>query len=159
MLVLAATVGVGRSSGGLAHRAQIWALGGLLLGLPLLIGQTLTRLDYTTTRDDRAQQVIDALQRHFEKESLYPEELRELVDAGELEEIPRPRIGFAFLSDQDFIYQSFGTGYLLEFSAPRWIQCAYNPPYPEDYAEEEEEEDLGDLGGSWSCPSKPPELW
>jgi hypothetical protein len=147
-----------RRSFTVAGRARMWALGGLLLGLPLFVGQTLTRLDYTTTRDGRAQQVIDALQRHYEKASLYPEELTELVEAGELEEIPRPRIGFAFLSEQDFIYQSFGTGYLLEFSAPRWIQCAYNPPYAEDY-EEEEEEELGDLGGSWSCPSKPPELW
>ncbi len=157
MLVLAATLG-GGGSGRLSHRAQIWALGGLLLGLPLLVGQSLTRLDYTTTRDSRAQQVIDALQRHFEKESLYPEELTELVDAGELEEVPQPRIGFALFSQQDFIYQNFGTGYLLEFSAPRWIQCAYNPPYADEY-EEEEDEELEDIGGSWSCPSKPPELW
>ena len=61
---------------------------------------------------------------------------------------------------------------LLEFAAPRWVQCAYNPPYgDEDFGEddffddtEEGLEDLGyedeDLGaGSWSCPEKPPELW
>lgn len=155
-LVITARLGIGRSSGRLSRRSRIWALGGLLLGLPLLVGQTLTRLDYTTTRDGGAQQVIDALHRHFEKESLYPETLTELVAAGELEEIPRPRIGFAFLSQQDFLYQSFGTGYILEFSAPRWIQCAYNPPYQDEY---EEEEELEDLGGAWSCPSKPPELW
>ena len=47
---------------------------------------------------------------------------------------------------------------ILEFSAPRWIQCAYNPPYADEY-EEEEDAELEDLGGSWSCPSKPPELW
>jgi hypothetical protein len=146
-----------RRSFTVADRARLWALGGLLLGLPLFVGQTLTRLDYTTTRDGRAQQVIDALQRHFEKESLYPEELTELVDAGELEEVPQPRIGFALFSQQDFIYQNFGTGYLLEFSAPRWIQCAYSPPWP-DMTEEDLEEGE-DLGGSWSCPSKPPELW
>jgi hypothetical protein len=163
-LVIAARFGIGRSSGRLARRSRIWALGGLLLGLPLLMGQTLTRLDYTATRDDGAQQVIDALQRHYEKESIYPEELTELVDAGELEKVPRPRIGFALLSQQDFRYQSFGTGYILEFSAPRWIQCAYNPPYQEELEDEyedeyEEDEDLEDLGGAWSCPSKPPELW
>jgi MFS family permease len=158
-LAIAATLRVGRDSGELIGRARIWALGGLLLGLPLLVGQSMTRLDYAITRDARAQQVIDALQLHYEKESLYPDKLEELVEDGQLEEIPRPRIGFAWLSEQDFLYQSFGTSYVLEFSAPRWIQCAYNPPYQDEYEEEEEEEDLEDLGGSWSCPSKPPELW
>jgi hypothetical protein len=156
-LALAATLGVGRDSGKLAGRARIWALGGLLLGLPLLVGQTMTRLDYTATRDDRAQRVIDALQSHYDKELIYPESLEELVASGALSELPQPRIGFAFLSQQEFLYQSFGTGYVLEFSAPRWIQCAYNPPYQDEYEEEEEEEE--DLGGAWSCPSKPPELW
>jgi len=152
-LVVAATLGVGRDAGKLAGRARIWALGGLLLGLPLLVGQPMTRLDYTTTRDDRAQRVIDALQSHYDEALIYPESLEELVASGVLAELPRPQIGF--LSQQDFLYQSFGTGYVLEFSAPRWIQCAYNPPYQDEYEEEEEE----DLGGAWSCPSKPPELW
>ena len=158
LLSIASTLGLGRSASKLARRAQRWALGGLLLGLPLLVGQILTGLDYTATRDVRAGRIIDALQRHYEKEFLYPENLEGLVEAGELKEIPRPRIGFAFLSRQDFLYQGFGTSYVLEFSAPRWIQCAYNPPYLDEY-EEEEEEELEDLGGSWSCPSKPPELW
>jgi hypothetical protein len=66
------------------------------------------------------------------------------------------------------VYQNFGINYLLEFSAPRWVQCAYNPPYlDEEDGEEEEfedeeipsEEDEDGLPGSWSCPSKPPELW
>lgn len=157
-LAIAATLGVGRGSGKLNRRARTWALGALLLGLPLLVGQILTRLDYTATRDVRAGQIIDALQRHYEKQSIYPEKLEELVGAGDLAEIPKPRIGFAWLSRQEFLYQSFGTSYILEFSAPRWIQCAYNPPYQDEY-EEEEEEDLEDLGGAWSCPSKPPELW
>jgi hypothetical protein len=48
------------------------------------------------------------------------------------------------------------------------VQCAYNPPYfDEEDGEEEEfedeeipsEEDEDGLPGSWSCPSKPPELW
>jgi len=157
-LAIAATLGVGRGSGKLAARARVWALGGLLLGMPLLVGQIMTRLDYTSTRDTLADRVIDALQRHYERESIYPESLDELVGSGDLAELPRPQIGFALLSQQDFLYQGFGTSYILEFSAPRWIQCAYNPPYQDEY-EEEEEEDLEDLGGSWSCPSKPPELW
>ena len=156
-LAIASTLRVDRGSDVLSGRARIWALGGLLLGIPLLLGQSMTRLDYAITRDSRAQQVIDALQLHYEKEFIYPERLEELVESGELGEVPRPRIGFPFLSQEDFRYQSFGTSYVLEFSAPRWIQCAYNPPYQEQY--EEEEEDREDLGGSWSCPSKPPELW
>jgi len=158
-LAITAELGVGRGSDKLARRASIWALGGLLLGLPLLVGQTLTRLDYTTTRDAQAGQLIDALQRHYDEQSLYPEKLEELVGAGDLAEVPRPRIGFAWLSQQEFLYQSFGTSYILEFSAPRWIQCAYNPPYQDEDEYEEEEEELEDLGGFWSCPSKPPELW
>jgi hypothetical protein len=157
-LAMAATLGVDHRSRKLGDRARIWALGGLLLGMPLLVGQTLTRLDYATTRDTQAERVIDALQRHFEKESIYPESLEELVESGSLAEMARPQIGFALLSRQDFLYQSFGTSYILEFSAPRWIQCAYNPPYEYEEGEEEEEE-LEDLGGAWSCPSKPPELW
>jgi hypothetical protein len=145
-LAVAATLGVGRGSGRLAGRARIWALGGLLLGMPLLVGQIMTRLDYTTTRDILADRVIDALQRHYDRDSIYPESLDELVGSGDLAELPRPQIGFALLSQQDFLYQGFGTSYILEFSAPRWIQCAYNPPYQDEY-EEEEEEDLEDLGG------------
>ena len=60
-------------------------------------------------------------------------------------------------------YQNFGISYLLEFSTPRWVQCAYNPPYQEedeeDFEDELDDEDEGDLPGSWSCPSTPPELW
>jgi MFS family permease len=156
-LAIASTVGVGRDSGRLARRARIWALGGLLLGLPLLVGQVLTRLDYSVTRDVRAQQVIDALERYYQETSIYPERLEELVGAGALEQVPRPQIGFEFLSGQDFVYQGLGTSYILEFSAPRWIQCAYNPPYLDE--DGDEEEDLADLGGAWSCPSRPPELW
>ena len=74
--------------------------------------------------------------------------------------IPVPRIGFRLLTDQEFVYQNFGESYLLEFSAPRWIQCAYNPPYLEDEAERGAGRD-GETSatGEWSCPSKPPELW
>ena len=68
------------------------------------------------------------------------------------------------LGRQEFVYQNFGESYLLEFSAPRWIQCAYNPPYREDEGEAAEEgaaaePDDGMGRGEWSCPSKPPELW
>jgi hypothetical protein len=143
--------------GGLMRRASNTLLGGVLLGLPLVAGQLLTRLDYSVTRDERAQQIIDALAVHDEQHSAYPDQLSELVTAGLLPEVPRPRVGF--FSGQEFVYQNFGDSYLLEFSAPRWIQCAYNPPWQLDPGEELEAEDADALIGAWSCPQKPPELW
>ena len=77
-------------------------------------------------------------------------------------------MGFALLHRPEFVYQNFGINYLLEFSAPRWVQCAYNPPYVDEADGEEEEfedeeipgeADEDGLPGAWSCPSKPPELW
>ena len=138
-----------------ARRAASVGLGGLLGALPLVAGQALTRIDYSITRDGRAQQIIDALAAYRARTSNYPDDLAELKNAGLVEEVPRPHIGFA--SSQEFVYQNFGESYLLEFSAPRWIQCAYNPPpqlEPGEAAEDGE-----DLGGAWSCPQKPPELW
>ncbi|MBW2393418.1 MAG: hypothetical protein JRG95_04045 [Deltaproteobacteria bacterium] len=145
-----------------AFRARAVLLGGLLAAAPLLLGQTLTVLDYKTTREEAAPAVTDALQRFIDREGTLPDELEELVAAGDLEEVPSPRVGFLSGTGQTFDYQSFGTGYILEFSAPRWIQCAYNPPWADDLSEEERAEleaDDVELGGAWSCPSKPPELW
>jgi hypothetical protein len=157
----AAASGLGGDRARRAARVRHWTLGGLLVLAPVLIGQLWARRDYEVTRDDRAERVIDALAARYSEEGIYPDSLQELVDAGALDEVPSPRIGFALLGRQEFVYQSFGTSFLLEFSAPRWIQCAYNPPYPDEYDDEEEDEEADDgLGaGSWSCPSKPPELW
>ena len=158
----AATLGVGRRPEVLSRRALVSAVGGALVLAPIALGQTLARLDYAETRDGRAQRVIDALARHRAQADAYPDELAELVVAGELERVPSPRIGFPGFSGQEFVYQNFGESYLLEFSAPRWIQCAYNPPYvdEEDGAEADEDAEGDGLGdGAWSCPSKPPELW
>ncbi len=146
----------------LAQRARLFVAGGVLLLLPLFVGQALTRWDYVTTRDGRAQIVIDALHTYFEENDGYPETLEDLVETGALEELPEPRIGFSAIPTQDgFVYQNFGNSYLLEFWAPRWIQCAYNPPYQFDDEEERQEaiEAGEDVGGAWSCPSNPPELW
>ena len=126
---------------------------------PLILGQTLTRLDYEHTRDVLAAGVIGALDRYYEGTSEYPDDLQQLVASGHLEDVPRPRIGFAALSEQEFVYQNFGTNYVLEFSSPRWIQCAYNPPWEEELLDDEEGEEAESLGGSWSCPTSPPELW
>jgi hypothetical protein len=152
----------------LRRRARVLGTAALLLGLPLLIGQAWARFDYSENRDVYAQRIIDALAGYYEREQMYPETLTELVEGGELSTIPEPQVGFGWLDGDDrFTYQAFGTSYLLEFPAPRWVQCTYNPPY-DDY-EDEEDDDAGlgadgadadeDLGGAWSCPTKPPELW
>jgi hypothetical protein len=144
------------------------ALGALLVSAPVLAGLLWVEDDYRVTRDERAARINEALQVHLAREGGYPDRLDELVAAGLLPGIPEPRVGFALLDRPQFVYQNFGINYLLEFSAPRWVQCAYNPPYvDEEDGEEEEfedeeipsEEDEDGLPGSWSCPAKPPELW
>lgn len=145
----------------LALRARRIAVGAILLGFPLVAGQAWAYLDYYVTREFRAREIIDALEAHRERETLYPDSLEELVEAGDLDAIPEPEVGFDLLYDGRFEYQSFGSSYLMEFPAPRWVQCAYTPAavYDEDEAEEYEDETEEDLGESWSCPSRPPELW
>jgi hypothetical protein len=140
-----------------ARRGTNLLLGGALLAAPLVVGQTLTRLDYAETRDHRAQRIIDALEAYQERHEGYPDELPALVDEGLLDEVPKPRIGL--FSGQEFVFQNFGDSYLLEFSAPRWIQCAYNPPWQLEPGEELDPEDADALTGAWSCPQKPPEIW
>jgi hypothetical protein len=162
VFAVAASAGLAGDAGRTAERALVWSAGGVLVLAPIVLGQVLARIDYETTRDGRAQEIIDGLDRYRAREGAYPDALEELVSAGDLERIPVPGVGFRLLTDQTFVYQNFGESYLLEFSAPRWIQCAYNPPYLVDEDELEEEAEDGDdtLGhGEWSCPSKPPELW
>lgn len=180
-LLAFAALGVKLDPDRLRRRAIHTAAAAVLLGIPLFVGAAWARWDYSKTRDVNAQRIIDALNAYYEKEQTYPDTLDELVSAGLLTAIPVPEIGFPLpdRDDKTFTYQGFGTSYLLEFSAPRWVQCAYNPPYLD-----EEEEGAGDAapavseggdettdgeadaeaddgmgGGAWSCPSKPPELW
>jgi len=161
LLLLAATLRIRWRPHGLRYRGLTFGTGALLLALPLFVGQSCARLDYRSTRDVRAARLIEGLQSYYDRELVYPARLEDLLESGDLSEVPDTRIGFRALSDEyAFRYEAFGTSYLLEFSAPRWVQCAYNPPYPEeDDAEEDAENGEEDLGGSWSCPSTPPELW
>jgi hypothetical protein len=149
-----ATLWVAEDRGALRRRARWLAVGVALTGIPLLAGQSLARLDYHVTRERHAREIIDALDRYMERESLYPDALADLVAAGDIGGIPKPAIGFGFLYDASFRYQSFGTSFILEFAAPRWVECAYTPPYAD-----EDDEDAEPLGEAWSCPSQPPELW
>ncbi|HTF34761.1 MAG TPA: hypothetical protein VK714_13815 [Myxococcota bacterium] len=163
------------------------AVGALLVAFPILCGDFAVAHDYTVTRSQNAQQIIDALAHYFQREHSYPDSLGELVAAKDLVEIPRPQVGFGG-GDEAFTYQNFGASYILEFSAQRWMQCAYNPPWSDDSASAEDaphsavgatttpgdtdeksasgaREDAGDasdderIHGAWSCPTKPPELW
>lgn len=166
----------------LLRGARASAVGTLLVALPLFLGVRVVERDYVQTRDRAAQKVIDALAHWLEREGTYPDSLEELVQAKDLDAVPVPSIGFGVAESQTFTYQSFGTSYILEFSAPRWVQCAYNPPYEDADAEEASAAEGGpspdeapdgaadpradDAGeqealasGAWSCPSKPPELW
>ena len=182
-----AALGVRLDPERLRRRAVHTATAAVLLGIPLFVGAAWARWDYSRTRDVDAQHIIDALHAYYEKEQTYPDSLDELVKAGLLPAVPAPEIGFPLPNRDDsaFTYQGFGTSYLLEFSAPRWVQCAYNPPYLDEEGEEEGAGDAvppvaqggdgangsepGDAsaaatddgmgGGAWSCPSKPPELW
>jgi hypothetical protein len=147
------------------------ALAVLLLALPVAAGEALAARDWTVTRQQRAQHVIDALGRYYAREQVYPDSLEDLVRSKDLPAVPRPQIGSGLFGEPRFTYQSFGTSYLLEFSAPDWVQCAYSPPYADeddttssaDDAAAGDESGAGDAGdgaaGAWSCPSKPPELW
>lgn len=159
-IALVTTVRAGRA-GTLRTRARRIGVGAALLGIPLVAGQAWAWLDYYVAREMRAREIIDALSAYRERESLYPDTLDALVREGDLEEIPEPGIGFDPLYDGSFEYQSFGSSYLIEFPAPRWVQCAYTPAAVYEEYEEEEYEDVPEeeLGESWSCPSRPPELW
>lgn len=114
--------------------ARAMTLGGGLVALPILGGQLLTQYDYDVTRNRQATQILGALDAYYARESVYPDSLADLVASKDLPAIPAPQIGFDLFATPRFTYQSFGTNYLLEFSAPRWVQCAYNPPYPDDDA-------------------------
>jgi hypothetical protein len=156
-----ATIRVGEPAADLRRRAGRIATAAALVAAPILAGHALSRHDYTVTRDQQARLIIDALQRYFEREEVYPDSLDELVASADLESVPEPQIGFGLLYAGGFDYQNFGISYILDFPAPRWVQCAYNPPWEDEDEGADGEEEDGDrsLGGAWSCPSAPPELW
>ena len=152
---LAASLGMRGDAEGTRLRSLYTGVGAALVLLPVLAGQAWARVDYFETREQRAREIIDALQTWYEREGLYPDELDELVEHQDLDEIPRPAIGFGFLYDDEFRYRSFGTSFLLEFPAPRWVECAYTPPYEG----EDEEEDAGDAAGAGGAEDGELEAW
>jgi hypothetical protein len=161
-IAVAAALGAHR---GLGRCARWIALGAIGVGIPLVAGQALALWDYHVTRERDARAIIDALGDYFEREGSYPDALEELTASGDLERVPTPSIGFSFLYDGEFRFQNNGPDFILEFPAPRWVECAYTPPYEEEWSETEEpggddDESGGEiLAGAWSCPSQPPALW
>ena len=107
-------------------------------------------------RDDISPEVIAAIERFHARTNAYPGELTALVP-GELPAIEQPHVGWLDWDEEVFTYTDLGGSYLLEFSGPLWVQCAYSPAY-------EEEKSGDDAGGerleaAWSCERKPPRLW
>lgn len=157
----------------LVTRGRHLAWGFLLAALPLTVGEAWSHWDYVRTREGSARRVIEALDAYYGEHEEYPEELDALVEAGHLDRVPEPHIGFGLLEDQRFQYQNFGTSYSLEFSAADWVQCAYNPPWSEEGWDEAGDDPVHDgdsdtaaagdeeaaLEEAWSCPQQPPELW
>ena len=157
-IAAAATLRLADRGPALRRRARRLAVGAALIALPLCAGQAWAFFDYQLTREVRARKIIDALALYVEREELYPDDLAALVESDDLDEIPRSSIGIGPGIDDQFHYQSFGASYLLECTATRWVQCAYTPApiYDDDEDPEEYDEEVGE---SWSCPSRPPELW
>lgn len=147
-------------SDALRDRARHFSLGAALIAVPLVAGELWARLDYYWARDLQAAAITEAMERYYARTELYPDALEELVAAGDIDAIPTPAVGFGFLYDGEFRYTSFGTSYLLAFTAPRWVECHYNSPFHGELDEEElDPEDAAALESAWSCPSNPPELW
>ncbi len=160
-------------------RARIAAMGALLTFVPLFVGRAMSTADYTVTRYVRARAISDALAVFYDRRDGYPDQLLELVELGYIDEIPRPRVGFDLLyalsgaEPLEFQYQSLGSSYVLEFEFTEWVQCAYNPPWEDDFEDEDlydgegegdgrfdgDDWDDDEGGEAWSCPESRPELW
>jgi len=152
----------------LRRRAFHLALGAALVTLPLIGGRALANSDYSINRFVRARIISDALASYFEKEEQYADELEDLIEKGYLDELPRPRVGFDIFADLglleriEFSYRGLGSSYVLEFVSTEWVQCAYNPPWEDEYEDDEEYDDEYEdegTGEAWSCPDARPELW
>jgi hypothetical protein len=150
----------GRRGGARVPAASAVLVAGLLLLGSIKAGQWQAEWFLARGRDEIAPRVIDAIERYRAEHDAYPGELTDLVPA-ELAAIPQPHIGWLDWDEEVFTYTDLGDSFLLEFSGPLWVQCAYSPPYEEEGDEELEGEGRGGelRGGAWSCERKPPRLW
>jgi len=129
--------------------------GTLLLGA-VKAGQWHAEWFLARGRDRIAPEVIDALERYHAAHDAYPPSLEDLVPE-QLPAIRQPHVGWLDWDEEVFTYTELGDSFLLEFSGPLWVQCAYSPPYEEERAEAAAGGEK--LEASWSCERKPPRLW
>lgn len=167
MVASASLVRTREAEGGLAGRGFHIALGAALVFVPILSGSAMARGDFAVNRYVRSPIVIEALQAHIKAEEFYPEKLEDLVEAGYLDEAPRPRIGFGFLEPLGladpaaYRYNEYGSSFVLEFDSSLWVQCQYSGNYYFDDEEEEEfeeDEDWEEEEPDWACLDRAPAL-
>ena len=146
----------GRKPAARRPAAAAFLTAGILLLGAVKAGQIHAEWFLARARDDISPEVIAAIERFRDRTNAYPGELTALVP-GELPAIEQPHVGWLDWDEEVFTYTDLGGSYLLEFSGPLWVQCAYSPAY-------EEEKSGDDAGGerleaAWSCERKPPRLW
>lgn len=145
----------GRPAG--ARTAAVsFGVAGVLLIASIKAGQVHAEWFLARGRDQIAPEVIAALDRYHARHDAYPATLDELVPE-ELPRVRQPHIGWLDWDEEVFTYTELGDSFLLEFSGPLWVQCAYSPPYQEERAEAEAAGER--LEAAWTCERKPPRLW
>jgi len=145
----------GRGPRARATAACFLAAGALLIA-SIKAGQWHAEWFLARGRDGIAPEVIAALERHRAAHDVYPATLEALVPE-QLPAIRQPHVGWLDWDEEVFTYTDLGDSFLLEFSGPLWVQCAYSPPYEEEVAEAEAAGER--LEAAWSCERKPPRLW
>lgn len=145
----------GRGPAARTSAASFLVAGALLIG-SIKLGQWHAEWFLARGRDEIAPQVVEAVERHHARHGVYPPTLAALVPE-QLAEIREPHIGWFDWDEEVFTYTELGDSFLLEFSGPLWVQCAYSPPYQEELDEAEAGGEK--LEASWSCERKPPRLW
>jgi hypothetical protein len=145
----------GRGLGARTSAASFVVAGALLIA-SIKAGQWHAEWFLARGRDGIAPEVIAALERYRAAHDAYPPTLDALLPE-QLAEIRQPRIGWLDWDEEVFTYTELGDSFLLEFSGPLWVQCAYSPPYEEEVAEAEAGGEK--LEAAWSCERKPPRLW
>lgn len=155
-LPAALVVGIAGGRGDPGRAARCFLLAGLVVVASIKAGQWHAEWFLARARNEIAPQVIDALERYYARHEAYPSELVELVPE-QLPAIRQPRIGWLNAEEEVFTYTDLGNSFLLEFSGPIWVQCAYSPPYEGELDDEDVESDVRE--GAWSCQSRPPRLW
>jgi hypothetical protein len=138
--------------------AVAFLVAGLLILSCVKAGQWHAEWFLGQAREETAPQLIDAIERYKAEQAVYPSDLAALVPK-QLRAIEQPHIGWLDWDEEVFTYTDLGDSFLLEFSGPLWVQCAYSPPYEEEVDEAEPGAEPERLEAAWSCQRKPPRLW